>query len=147
MKRFWLCNAHLTSHFTTLHNPPAQMYYGGGNATVKNPQNTPLTFDFVTTYLRGGTDGFMLKGGDATTGTLTTMYDGPRPFVDSNGNNTNGRRYQPAKKQGAIILATGGDNSNSAMGCFYEGVMVTGATTDATDEAVQANIVAVAYGT
>lgn len=114
---------------------------------MKNPQNTPLTFDFVTTYLRGGTDGFMLKGGDATTGTLTTMYDGPRPFVDNNGNNTNGRRYQPAKKQGAIILATGGDNSNSAMGCFYEGVMVTGATTDATDEAVQANIVAVAYGT
>ena len=39
----------------------------------------------------------------------------------------------------------GGDNSNSAMGCFYEGVMVSGVTTDSTDEAVQANIVAVGY--
>jgi len=123
------------------------MYYGGGNASVKNMNNTPLPFPFVTAYLRGGTDGFMLKGGDATKGALTTMYDGPRPFVDQNGNNTGGRHYQPAKKQGAIILATGGDNSNSAMGCFYEGVMVSGVTTDETDEAVQANIVAVAYGT
>jgi hypothetical protein len=73
------------------------------------------------------------------------MYDGPRPFVSPDGNNTQGRKYQPAKKQGAIILATGGDNSNSAMGCFYEGVMVSGTTTDAVDEAVQANIVAVGY--
>lgn len=31
------------------------------------------------------------------------------------------------------------------MGKFYEGVMVTGVTTDATDELVQANIVAVGY--
>ena len=82
------------------------MYYGGGNFSVNNPNNKPLPFDFVTAYLRGGTDGFMLKGGDATQGTLTTMYDGPRPFVDANGNNTQGRHYQPAKKQGAIILAT-----------------------------------------
>ena len=124
------------------------MYYGGGNATVNNPNNTPLTMDFVTTYLRGrAVGGFMLKGGDATTGALTTMYDGQRPFVDASGHNTQGRNYQPAKKQGAIILATGGDNSNGAMGCFYEGYMVTGCTTDATDEAVQANIVSVAYGT
>ena len=53
--------------------------------------------------------------------------------------------FCPQRKQGAIILATGGDNSNSAMGKFYEGVMVTGVTTDATDELVQANIVAVGY--
>jgi len=52
---------------------------------------------------------------------------------------------QPMRKQGAIILATGGDNSNSAMGKFYEGIMVTGVTTDETDDAVQANIVAVNY--
>ena len=56
-----------------------------------------------------------------------------------------GRNYQPAKKQGAIILATGGDNSNSAQGCFYEGIMVSGVTTDATDEAVQSNVIAVKY--
>ena len=48
-------------------------------------------------------------------------------------------------KKGAIILATGGDNSNGAAGNFYEGIMVTGTTTDATNAAVQANIVAVGY--
>ena len=36
-------------------------------------------------------------------------------------------------------------SSNSAMGCFYEGYMTAGDTTDATDEAVQANIVAARY--
>ena len=49
------------------------------------------------------------------------------------------------KKQGAIILATGGDNSNSAEGNFYEGIMVTGDTTDATDALIQQNIIAVGY--
>jgi hypothetical protein len=53
--------------------------------------------------------------------------------------------YQPMRKQGAIILATGGDNSNGAKGNFYEGFMATGYATDATDAAIQANIVAVGY--
>lgn len=78
------------------------MYYGGGNVTQSNPQNVPVPFPFVTAYLRGRTDGFMLKGGDATRGTLTTMYDGARPFVIP-GKTT--RAYQPMKKQGAIIRA------------------------------------------
>merc|ERR1712048_833664 len=46
---------------------------------------------------------------------------------------------------GAIILATGGDNSNGAQGNFYEGFMAMGYASDKTDEAVQANIVAVGY--
>merc|ERR1712072_1344416 len=83
-------------------------------------------------------------------GTLMTMYDGPRPdaqIAGRCGKHAHGAKvsYQPMRKQGAIILATGGDNSNSAQGKFYEGIMVTGTTTDATDEAVQANIVAVGY--
>ena len=53
--------------------------------------------------------------------------------------------YQPMQKKGAIILATGGDNSNSAKGNFYEGFMATGVASDATDEAIQANIIAVGY--
>ena len=52
-----------------------------------------------------------------------------------------------ASEHGAIILATGGDESNDALGNFYEGFMVTGATAAATDAAVQANIVAVGYTT
>jgi len=76
---------------------------------------------------------------------LTAVGDppSPRPNPPHHG----GRGYQPMKKKGAIILATGGDMSNSAEGNFYEGIMVTGDTTDATDEAVQANIVAVGYKT
>jgi hypothetical protein len=63
------------------------------------------------------------------------MYEGARPSG-----------YNPMKKQGAIILGIGGDNSNSARGNFFEGVMTSGASSDATDEAVQANIVAAGYG-
>jgi non-reducing end alpha-L-arabinofuranosidase len=37
--------------------------------------------------VKGGTNGFALKAGDAASGVLPTMYDGPRP---------NG--YQPMKK-------------------------------------------------
>ena len=51
----------------------------------------------------------------------------------------------PAGKEGAIILATGGDQSDGAIGNFYEGYMATGATTNETDDAIQANIVAVGY--
>merc|ERR1712118_199219 len=53
--------------------------------------------------------------------------------------------YQPMRKQGAIILATGGDFSNFAKGNFYEGFMTTGYASDKTDEAVQKNIVGAGY--
>ena len=50
------------------------------------------------------------------------------------------------RKQGAIILGIGGDNSDWAIGTFYEGVMTSGASSNATDDLVQANIVAAGYG-
>jgi hypothetical protein len=50
------------------------------------------------------------------------------------------------KKQGAIILGIGGDNSNGAQGNFFEGCMTSGASSSASDDAVQANIVAAGYG-
>eukprot|EP01052_Picozoa_sp_SAG31_P036078 SAG31_NODE_4448_length_3222_cov_34.014089_1_plen_113_part_00 len=108
--------------------------------------NTPLTSEFVSLHLKGRSDGFALKGGDATKGSFTTMYDGLRPdhkiaktCVHSD------ETYQPMRKEGALILATGGDQSNSAVGSWYEGIMATGATDNATDNAIQANIVAVGY--
>jgi len=127
------------------------MYYGGGEQTKVNPANKPLTSDFVSLHLKGRTDGFALKGGDATRGALETMYDGPRPDFRSAPNachyhGVNGT-YQPMRKQGAIILGTGGDNSNGAVGNFYEGIIANGVTSAATDEAIQANIVAVGYKT
>lgn len=129
----------------------AGMYYGGGNYTQVNPHNKPLRMPFVSAYLRGDTDGMVLKGGDATKGPFLTMYDGPRPLCsiattchDHKTVNPHAG-YQPMNKKGAIILATGGDTSSHGVGNFYEGMMVTGATTDATDDAVKANTVAVDY--
>merc|ERR1712039_972330 len=86
----------------------AGMYYGGGAQTIVNNQSTPLTSDFVSLHLKGRTDGFALKGGDATKGRLATMYDGPRPDRDIAGSCHGNDSYQPMRKQGAIILATGG---------------------------------------
>ena len=63
------------------------------------------------------------------------LYDGPRPL-----------HYVPMKKQGAIVLGIGGDNSDFGVGTFYEGAMTASYTSDATDDAVQANIVALGYG-
>ena len=105
-----------------------------GNATVNN-QNTPMTSDFVFGMVKGGENGFALKGGDANGALLKTLYDGPRP-----------PGYQPMKKQGAIILGIGGDNSNTGAGTFFEGAMTKGYTTDDIDTAVYNNIVSVKYG-
>ena len=77
---------------------------------------------------------FALKAGDANTRSLLTTHDGVRP-----------PGYQVMKKQGAIILGIGGDGSDGSAGTFYEGAMTANYTSDATDEAVQANVVA-AYG-
>jgi hypothetical protein len=63
------------------------------------------------------------------------MYDGARP---------NG--YSPMHKQGGIVLGVGGDNSSTARGNFFEGVMTKGYASSATDAAIQANIVAAGYG-
>jgi hypothetical protein len=122
----------------------AGMYFGGGNQTRVNEQNTSLTSEFVSLSLKGRTDGFTLKGGDATQGPLKTMYDGPRPDEkiagDCGGGPASKNHYQPMRK-----LATGGDNSNGAEGNFYEGFMASGYASHATDEKIQANINAVGY--
>ncbi|HET9897380.1 MAG TPA: AbfB domain-containing protein [Streptosporangiaceae bacterium] len=94
-----------------------------------------VTSRFVTAVAKGEPHHWASLGGDAQAGDLSTMFDGPR--VDSS--------YDPMRKQGAIVLGNGGDNSNGAQGTFYEGVMTAGYPTDATDQAVQANIVAVKY--
>ena len=125
----------------------AGMYYGGGEATVVNNRSTPLTTDFVSLHLKGRTDSFALKGGDATRGELATMFDGPRPDPKLACCVRPPWSYQPMLKQGAIILGTGGDNSNGAVGSFYEGYIASGVTSAATDDAIQANIIAVGYKT
>jgi len=90
---------------------------------------------FVTAVAKGEPHHWATLGGDAQQGALSTMFDGPR--VDAS--------YDPMRKQGAIVLGNGGDNSNGSQGTFYEGVMTAGYPTDATDNAVQANVVAAKY--
>jgi hypothetical protein len=106
--------------------------------------NLALRFLFVTALIIGDTAAqnagrgrFAIYGGDATTGPLTSMYDGIRPTLGG---------YVPMKKQGSIILGIGGDNSNTSEGKWFEGVMASGAASVATVNAVQANIVAARYG-
>ena len=106
-----------------------------GVSFAANAADTPQTSAYVTGLVIGRSGTFALKGGSAQSGTLTTFYDGARPSG-----------YNPMKKQGAIILGMGGDNTNGAQGNFFEGVMTSGAATDATADAVQANIVGAGYG-
>lgn len=104
-------------------------------ADVREGTAPPTDHKFVTAFAKGKKSGFALKGGNAQGGQLTTLYEGKRP-----------EGYDVMKKQGAIILGIGGDNSCGAIGTFYEGAMTATYTTDATDQAVQANIVAAGYG-
>lgn len=109
--------------------------WSGRNAT-ENVRNTPIHAEFVTAMLKGDSGNhWALKGGDAQTGRLATLYDGARP-----------EGYHPMKKQGAIVLGIGGDNSDFGVGTFYEGAMVSHYTSEEADAAVQANIVAAGYG-
>lgn len=98
--------------------------------------NTSMPYPYVTAILIGRAGGtYALMAGNAQEGELKTMYDGARPSG-----------YTKMKKQGAIVLGTGGDNSDHGKGYFFEGVMTTGAATAATMNQVQANIVAAGYG-
>jgi hypothetical protein len=105
-------------------------------STSKLCPNLPnINWRFVTAMAKGQPHQWQSEGGNAQTGSLATMFSGPR--VDSS--------YDPMRKQGAIVLGNGGDNSNGSQGTFYEGVMTAGYPTDATDQSVQANIVAAKY--
>jgi hypothetical protein len=97
-----------------------------------------ITWQFVTAMAKGEPHHWTTLGGDAQKGGLSVMFDGPR-FNSS---------YDPMRKQGAILLGNGGDNSNGSQGTFYEGAMTAAGTfpADATDKLVQANIVAAGYG-
>jgi hypothetical protein len=90
---------------------------------------------FVTDM--GVSDGqhtYAIYQGDAQSGGLTSTGTIALP-----------KGYQPMQQEGAIILGIGGDNSNSAKGYFFEGVMTRGVSTGKALEAVQRNIVAARY--
>jgi non-reducing end alpha-L-arabinofuranosidase len=130
------------------------IYAGWENNQDQNiSTNTRMTNNFITGVLVGdsctGQTGcagsgsaypsgrFALYGGDAQSGPLTTMWDGTRPAKTG---------YVPMHKQGSIILGTGGDNSASDGGQWFEGAMASGAASLQAVYSLQANIVAAGYG-
>jgi len=110
------------------------LFPGGGSKV--NPNQRAFTDRFVTAMEKNmGTGRFALKGGNAQSGALITLWDGNLPSG-----------YSPMKKEGGIILGTGGDDSSWSAGTFYEGAMTKGFPSDSTENSVQANIVAAGYG-
>src|ERR1019366_2757907 len=87
---------------------------------TKNCTNLPsITWRFVTAMAKGEPHHWTSMGGDAQKGdALSVMFDGPRVDVT----------YDPMRKQGAILLGNGGDNSVGSQGTFYEGAMTAAGT-------------------
>jgi non-reducing end alpha-L-arabinofuranosidase len=96
-----------------------------------------IDWRFVTAIAKGEPHHWATLGGNAQRGTLAVLFSGPRVNAT----------YDPMRKQGAILLGNGGDNSNSSQGTFYEGAITAAGTfpADATDQLMQANIVAARY--
>jgi hypothetical protein len=112
-----------------------------GGSSSWNANQRAFTSKFVTATLKNnGTSRFAIKGSNAQSGGLYTLWDGGLP-----------PGYSPMRKQGAIVLGSGGDcckpdgGANQSAGTFYEGAMVAGYPSDATENAVQANVVAAGY--
>lgn len=111
-----------------------------GHDTGTNNSSPSMAFPYVTAMEKNnGTTEFAIRGSNAASGTLTTIYKGALP----NGKN-------PMKKEGAIVLGSGGDccysNNNASEGTFYEGAILDGYPSDATEASVHANIVSAGYG-
>ena len=116
---------------------------GGVNASPNDkylPNLPSITWRFVTATADGEPHHWRSMGGDAQNGDLEVMFDGPRIINDRNS-------YDPMRKQGAILLGNGGDNSNASQGTFYEGAMTAPGTfpTKETNQKIQDNIVTARY--
>jgi non-reducing end alpha-L-arabinofuranosidase len=109
--------------------------FSGINAGFNSNDQT-INFRYTTAIVKGTANLWSIRGANAQSGGLSTFYSGARPNVSG---------YNPMHKEGAIILGIGGDNSNGSAGTFYEGVMTSGYPSDATENSVQANIVAAGY--
>jgi len=99
-----------------------------------------ISWRFVTATADGEPHHWRSMGGNAQGGDLQIMYDGVRIQNPRSS-------YDPMRKQGAILLGNGGDNSNGSSGTFYEGAMTAAGTFPSieTNQKVQANIVAAGY--
>jgi Alpha-L-arabinofuranosidase B, catalytic/Ricin-type beta-trefoil lectin domain-like len=109
--------------------------FAGGNGS--DTGNTGNSSALVTAMMQNnGTTSYAIKDGNAQSGGLTTEYSGPLPDIGG---------YTPMHQEGAVLLGTGGDDSNGSDGTFLEGVITAGYPSAAADSAVQANVVAADY--
>jgi hypothetical protein len=92
---------------------------------------------FITAVTKGRPGHWATLGGDAQGGKLAVMYEGRR--IDTS--------YDPMRKQGAVILGNGGDNSATSQGTFYEGALTAPGSypSNATDQLVAQNVAAARY--
>jgi hypothetical protein len=95
-----------------------------------------MAYTYVTAIEKNkGSGDYVLRGGDATTGKLTTVVTTKLPFT--------------MNKEGAVNLGSGGDccysNTTMSQGNFYEGAIIAGYPTDEVDDQIQANIVSAGY--
>ncbi len=104
------------------------------------PDLPSISWRFVTATADGEPHHWRSMGGNAQQGDLDIMFDGPRINNDRNS-------YDPMRKQGAILLGNGGDNSVGSQGTFYEGAMTAPGTfpTKETNQKIQDNIIAARY--
>jgi hypothetical protein len=102
-----------------------------GPNTASNPGvNDP----FVSAWEKNnGTSNFTLKYGNAATGGLTTTYSGGLPSGYS------------MHLEASVLLGTGGDNSGGGAGEFFESALTSGYPSDATENAVQAELTTAGY--
>lgn len=99
-----------------------------------------ITWRFVTATADGEPHHWRSMGGNAQEGELKVYYDGGRIKNDRNS-------YDPMRKQGAILLGNGGDNSVGSAGTYYEGAMTKAGTfpSQEVQQLIQANVVAAQY--
>jgi non-reducing end alpha-L-arabinofuranosidase len=116
---------------------------GGVNPSPNDkylPNLPSISWRFVTATADGEPHHWRSMGGDAQNGDLQVMFDGTRIINDRSS-------YDPMRKQGAILLGNGGDNSNGSQGTFYEGAMTAPGTfpTKETNQKIQDNVIAARY--
>jgi hypothetical protein len=110
---------------------------GTGASNAVNSSLPSMNMDYAFGILKTRPANYAIRVADATTGTITTAYDGAVPTAFPGGN---------WSMQGGIALGIGGDNSNHSSGTFLEGAITAGRPTDDIDEAVHENVKAAGYG-
>ena len=112
--------------------------WAGGSASSTgntNSMNPSMKVPYAFGVLHTPVGKYALRMADLQTASdLTTAYDGNIPSGKTWGN------------AGGIVLGVGGDNSNNSFGTFYEGALVNGSPSNATDLLIFNNVKAAKYG-